>query len=142
MHQSAYVFLINSQVRAIKCVYEDPEKVKGTQPYTFKSLDENIEVGDYVIVPTTTRWGMTVVKVTEIDVEPDLDTNHEFKWIIGVVSLTDYEKIKKLEEDSLVAIKKAEKLKKRKELREALMLDDDELAKLDIAQVKTIEQVK
>jgi len=142
MHPSAYVFLINSQVRAIKCVYEDQEKVKNTVAYTFKSLDKNIKPGDFVIVPTSTRWNMTVVKVTEVDVTPDLDNGVEYKWIIGVANLAEYEHLKKLEEDSLVLIKKKEKLKKIKELREALALDDDDIAALDIAKINTIEPPK
>ena len=48
-----------------------------------KTLDPDIKKGDFVVVETDTRWGMTVVRVCETDVEPDLDEDEPIKWVVG-----------------------------------------------------------
>lgn len=140
MNHSTAVFLINDQVRAISCMYEDPEICKNALRYVFKSLDPNIKVGDFVIVPTDTRWKMTVVRVMEVDVEPDLESNIQFQWIIGIVSCADYDLIKMKEESAIEMIKRAEKRQKREELRKALALDAEAIAALPISHVAQIEE--
>lgn len=64
MDNSRIVFLINDQVRAVKAKYEDSGAAE-----MFKTFDATIQVGDLAVVQSTTRHMMTVVKVTEIDVD-------------------------------------------------------------------------
>ncbi len=75
MNYSTAIFLINPKVRAIAAVYE-PDTDNRKAPRTiFKTFDSTIEVGDYILVPTDTRHKMTVNKVVEVDVEPDLESS-------------------------------------------------------------------
>ncbi len=120
MNYSTAIFLISDQARAVQVTYEDDENASRTM---FKTLDPNIKVDDFVTVPTDTRHKMTVCKVVEVDVEPDLETSREMQWIVGVVGTADFDQIKSQEGDAIARIKSAEKTRKRKELREALLAD-------------------
>lgn len=135
MNYTTAVLLINANIRAVLTVYEDDEEGKRSVTKTmFKTLDKNLTVGDYVTVPSGTRHKMTVVKVTEVDVDVDFDSTTQVGWIIGKVDKADYAEITSQENIAVQAIKSAEKLKKRNELRDALLADNaDKLKALPIA---------
>lgn len=136
MNYSTAIFLISDQVRAVLATYENEDNAPKTM---FKTLDPNIKVDDFVTVPTSTRHKMTVCKVVEVDVEPDLETSREMEWIVGVVGTANFDDIKSQEGDAIARIKSAEKTRKRKELRDALLADVGEsITKLPIySQVDT-----
>ncbi len=134
MNYSRAIFLINEDVRLIKVSYETDENGKPVGNsrnveglYDFKTFDRSIEVGDYVIVPTNTRHGMTVVRVEEVDCECDIESSLELKWILGTVSThnADDMLIQK-EQQAITKIKAAERAKRRRELRETLLANMDE----------------
>lgn len=129
MNNSAIVFVLNDSVRGIKVSYE-----RGEKSYLFKSLDPTIEVDDIVVVPTDTRHNFTCVKVTEVDVDPDLETQLNLKWIVGKVDMPAYEEVLKNEKAAIAAVGKAEKARRRRELRESLFKNEEEqMAGLAIA---------
>ncbi|WP_420411642.1 hypothetical protein [Roseibium sp.] len=128
MNYSKSIFLLNEQVRAMNVCYNDGEK-----SYPFKTMDPSIEVDDLVIVPTDTRHGFTVCKVTEEDVEIDFDDHVQMKWIVGRVDLDAFEEVLAQEDKMIEAVKSAEKKKQRDELRKKLIADHEEkLQGLDI----------
>jgi hypothetical protein len=141
MNYSTAVFLINDKARAVMCTYESALTAKRI---LFKTLDHDIVVGDYVVVPTDTRHGMTVVRVVEVDVELDFDDPTQIQWIIGRVNRLDYEDLLAREEEAINTIKAAEKKKKRDELRDSIfahreeMLNGLKLTYID-GQVKSID---
>ena len=137
MNYTTAVFLINKDVRAIVCTYEVDSERQLAPRTTFKSLDKTLKVDDYVLVPTDTRHKMTVCKVVEVDVDVDFDSSTQMAWIIGKVDRVDFEKISSMEGQAIAAIKSAEKLKKRNELRDALLADSAEAIKL--LPISTIE---
>lgn len=118
MNYSTAVFLINKNVRAIMATYESEDVAKRT---AFKTLDPDIKVGDYIIVPTDTRHKMTVCKVVETDVDLDFDSTVPVLWVIGVVDRSDHEKVLEQEGKAIQAIKSAELHKKRNDLRDAML---------------------
>lgn len=130
MNYSTAVFLINDKVRAARGLYDPADDKAKTG--LFKTMDQNLRVDDFVIVPTETRHGMTVFKITEIDVDIDFESPVCVKWIIGKVDKTEYDKILGMEADAITAIKSAEKTKKRAELREAMLADAEALKQLPI----------
>lgn len=133
MDYSRAIFLISDTVRAVNCTYEKDQTTMLAPRVMFKTMNPEIREQDYVVVPTGTRHGMTVVQVVECDVEPDLDSNDEIQWIIGVVDQADFEAIKAQESQAVAAIKAAEKRQKRKELREKLLANaEGDLKKLPI----------
>jgi len=138
---STAIFLINSNVRAIAVTYEKIDLTKDTtqmkyQPAylsggklpdgaaVFKTMDPDIKVDDFVIVPTDTRHGMTVCKVVATDIEIDLQSDKECHWIVGTVDTSEFESVRQQEEKAIVAIKagkvKAEQDKLRQEMLAAL----------------------
>lgn len=129
MNNSAIVFVLNDSVRGVKVSYEP-----GANTHLFKSLDPTIEVGDIVIVPTDTRHNFTCVKVTEVDVDPDLESSLDLKWIVGKADMAAYEEVLKNEKTAIAAVGKAEKARRRRELRESLFKnEEEEMAGLAIA---------
>lgn len=126
MNYSTAVFLINNDVRAVMCTYETGETAPRTM---FKTFDPDLSEGDFVIVPTNTRHGMTVCKVVETDVDVDFDSAAQVEWIIGTIELANHEKIVAQENQAIEAVKSAEKRKRRDELREAIFKDQEETMK-------------
>jgi len=122
MNNTTAVFLINDKVRAVLATYEAGEHAP--KEY-FKTFDPTIKVGDLVNVTSETRHMITVVKVTDVDVEFDIATGTKFKWITGKIDLSDYEKTLAMETSALAAIASAEKTKRREELRKALFADQE-----------------
>ena len=130
MNYSRAIFLISDDVRAVNVTYEDEDDAPRTM---FKTLNQDIKVDDYVVVPTNTRHKMTVCKVVDVDVEPDLESSSELKWVVGVVDRANFEEITRQENDAIDKIKSAEKRRKREELRKALLADaEDEIKALPI----------
>ncbi len=131
LNLTSAVFLINDQVRAIKCTYEPGER----QPdYIFKTLDKTIRVDDYVVIPTDTRHGMTVAKVSAVDVEVDMESNVQLKWIVSGVDKPTYDEILAMEKDAIDKIREARALQKREELKASLkFLETDNIKKLAIS---------
>lgn len=127
MNFSTAIFLISDEARAVKAVYEDGDVAK-----TFKTMNPDIEVDDFVIVPTDTRHNMTVVKVVEVDVDVDFDDPKPMPWVIDVVDIDAHEMIKSQEEEAISMVKSAEKRRKREQLRKDLIEDTDGLTALPI----------
>lgn len=140
MNYSMAIFLINKNARAVLATYESDEAAKRT---AFKTLDDTIAEGDYVIVPTETRHEMTVVKVVEVDVDLDFDSNEYVEWVIGRVERADYEQLLKEEQVAIRAIKSAELRKKREDLRKTMFADHVETLKaLPIVVINGDEQAE
>jgi hypothetical protein len=140
MNYSLAVLLLNDNCRAIKAIYEpDPKDDKAPKPKRelFKTFDETIAVGDIVMVPSGTRHNVTSVKVVETDVEWDVHTSGEVKWIIGKVDQSEFNKLKTLEENAISAIKESEKTAARKKMRSEMLQHMDEAAikQIDLANV-------
>lgn len=133
MNYSTAVFLINDKVRAVKGTYEAGENAGKTM---FKTFSPTLKVGDFTIVPTNTRHNMTVVKITDVDVEFDIETTTNVEWIIGQIDLTAYEQVLGQEQEAVKTIQSAEKNRKRAALREAIFADaETQLNKLPIAAI-------
>lgn len=140
MNYSTAVFLINDSARAIYATYECEPNAKRE---LFKTFDKTIQVDDLIIVPTDTRHKMTVCKVVEVDVDFDLETAQQVKWVIDKVSLAAFHKTLDQENVAIEAIKSAELRKKREDLRKSLLADHAaSLTGLDIAHVGALEAPK
>lgn len=120
-YSTAALLMYPDKVRAIKVTYEKDTETKKAVSYVYKSFDKDIKVGDYVVVPTSTRHGMTVCKVSEVDIQVDLeDTRLEVKWIVSRVDNHTYEEVLSWETKVLATVREAQAKKKREELRKNL----------------------
>ena len=143
MNYSTAVFLINKSVRAIKAAYETDTQGNPTNISLFKTFNADIKPGDIVVVPTNTRVGMTCCRVTEVDVDFDIDQQKEITWVVDVVDHAEHERTLAEEQKAIAAIKSAELRKKREDLAKNLLADKlPELQSLSIANMAapTIEQ--
>lgn len=126
---SKAVFLINDDVRAIAVTYEPEVHGKKVEAVIFKSMDKSLRKDDYVVVPTSTRHLMTVVKIIDVDVDVDLTSSTKMDWIIGRVERSDYESISALEQHAIEQIKSAEKRQMRDEMRNSIFKNHEAMLK-------------
>lgn len=87
---------------------------------TFKTLDAAIKKGDYVIVPTDTRWGFTVGRVEEENVRVNFGSAEVMRWIVGKVDKDGYDKLVEEEKNLTEVVAQAEEMAARNELAEKL----------------------
>lgn len=129
MKQSLIVFLINDSVRAIKGRYEE-----GGNETVFKTLDQDIKVDDFVVVQSGTRHGLTVVKVTGVDLDVDLESNIDMLWAVQKVDTAAFAVTLEQEGKAIAAVNAAEKTRKRDELRKSLFANHEAtISALEIA---------
>lgn len=139
MNYSMALFLINNRARAIVCSYRPKEEAKKRSSgelnfSTHKTLDPTIKVGDLVVVPTGTRHGMTVVKVEEVDIEVDFESDENVRWIVCRVDPRTYDQHSANEAQAISHMKQLERRKRRAQLRDDLMDGyQDEIKALPIA---------
>lgn len=117
------IFLMNSNVRAIECSYEpdnDAANIKGRR-VVFKSMDKTIRPGMFVVVPSKDRWNLTIVKVTEVDVEPDIESAAKMEWIIGTFDPSQHEKTAQAEAEVIAAVKQQQRARRTEQLRKDLI---------------------
>ena len=129
MHESRKIFLTDAEPICILATYEDHEDANKT---ALKTYDETLAVDDYIVVPSATRHEMTVMKIVEVGVEPNLDSNSKIDWVIGKIDRTPYEKLLSQEGDFLSRARKAEKKRKKEQMREDFLagMEDEDLKML------------
>lgn len=120
MDNSRIVFLINDQVRAVKAKYEDSGAAE-----MFKTFDATIQVGDLAVVQSTTRHMMTVVKVTEIDVDVNFDSTTTIPWVVQKIDAPKFDAILAQEAQAISAVQAAELRRKKDELRATMFKDHE-----------------
>lgn len=124
MNNSKIVLLINDKARAMMGSYDSVEKDK-----IFKTLDPNIKVGDFVVVESTTRHNMTVVEVTEADIDVDFDKEETVRWIIQKIDDAPFKNMLEQEKEAIAAVHSAERRRKKEQLRASLFADHQERLK-------------
>jgi hypothetical protein len=133
MNYSTAIFLINKAVVAVKVSYDQDKAQPGTPAgnlQLFKTFDTTLQKGDFVIVPTDTRWNMTVSRIEEVGVEVDLESAVQVGWIIGRADRGNYDVVVSEEEAAIAAIKSAERRRKQEELVASPIADNPDLAHL------------
>lgn len=122
MHSSRIIFVMNDDVRQIEVQYEP-----GGRSYSYKTMDQTIQVDDIVVIPTDTRHNYTCGKVTEVDTEVDMMASGELKWIIDKVDIRHHEQLAEQEKVMAQRAQDAQRRKQKAELRKTLMADQPEL---------------
>ena len=137
VHASRKIFVANENVKGLLAIYdfEPKDKPNSVKRTFFKTFDDTIAEGDYLIVPSGTRHNMTTVKVVAINVECDLADQTPVDWVIGKIDRRAYETLITREGEMLNTIRSAEKKKMREELKAAVFADvpEDQIKTLAIA---------
>lgn len=137
MNFSSAIMLFNKGIRAVATIYELEQTGPNAKPparTVYKTLDPSVAVGDLVVIPTDTRYRMSVVKVVETDVEVDFDSPTELRWIIAKIDRDAYDRVLKMEQQGVEMMRSAEKRRKREALAEAILKDNPDFQQLAIAQ--------
>lgn len=138
MHDSRRVFLLDPEPRCILATYE-PE---GLAPYDskkerkeFKTFDETIVVDDFIVVPTDTRHKMTIMKVVEVDVDPDLESSKKVDWVVAKTSNSVYQDLLAQESKILDLVNAAKKKRLKAQMKADFLegLEDEELSMMKLA---------
>lgn len=125
MNYSTAIFLINPKARAVLGIYDADTATTKANRTMFKTMDQNLKVGDLALVQSGTRHLVTVVKITDVDVEFDIETSTKIEWVIGKVDIGAFVQLEAAEQDAIRRIQAAEKNRKREELRKTLLADVD-----------------
>lgn len=134
---SLAVLLLNPECRVVECSYERDEKGVGVQPFTqFKTFNKIVKKGDFVVVPTATRYGFTVVRVEAVDTDWDAESAKAIDWLVDIVSTAYFEELKNKEKVSLEMLANAEKRKKREELSKTMT---EHLNAVEVEALKLVE---
>lgn len=132
MNYSTAVMLINQNIRAVRGQYE-PEGATEV----FKTIDQNLKVDDLVTVESGTRWKYTTMKIVEVDVEVDFDSNKAISWVVGKIDTSVHDQIKGMEAKAIDVIKKGELRKRREDIKKNTLdaAAAGEIEGLDIARL-------
>ena len=111
MNYSTAVMLINPTIRAVRGKYEDSGNAE-----IFKTIDQDLKVDDFAVVESGTRWGITTVKISEVDVDVDFDSSKNVGWVVGKIDMLAHGNIKKMEDSAIDLIKRVELCKRREDI--------------------------
>lgn len=121
---------LSTTLTTVGVQYKDANGQAFGKTYTYKT-DLELEVGDEVIVDAPST-GLTVVVVTRLDSIADINENasYAYKWVVGKVDLEAHnsrlEKEEELAEEFAKVQQKVSRMRKIKELKEALGFKEDE----------------
>lgn len=121
MDNSRIVFLINDAVRAVRGKYEENGNAE-----VFKTFDQTLAVDDLAVVQSGTRHGMTVVKITDVDVDVNFDTTTPIHWVVQKIDKPAFTNILEQEGAAISAVQAAELRRKKAELRATMFKDHEE----------------
>lgn len=120
MNYSTAILVMNPDTRCVKVIYEpDTEQHKQTREM-FKTFDKTLKVDDFVVVPTNTRFNLTVCKIVDVDSDDWMDASKEMGWVVGRVDMADANKVKAWEAKAIEELKDSEKRKRRRELQASM----------------------
>lgn len=132
MNLSTAIMLVNDSVRAVRVEY-DPDNYKNNSPNKlFKTLDPDLKKDDLVIVPTSTRHGFTIAKVTEVGFRPDFNAVEQYSWVAGKLDKGAYDSIIEQEKVVVDRIGDAETNRMKEQLRQSMGLGSINFSDLDV----------
>lgn len=132
MNYSTSVILINDAIRAVKGQYKENDNHE-----VFKTIDQDLKVGDFATVESSTRWGFTTVKIVAVDVDVDFDSSKHVYWVVQKLGIKQHEEIKAMEVAAIELIKNGELRKRRNDIKRNTLdaVSAEEIDKLDIARL-------
>lgn len=137
-NSSLAAFLLDNGPRCISVAYDRSKDTRTGKDVpqdikSFKTFSKDIGVDDLVVVPTDTRWGFTVGKVTAVDTRVNFTSSEEMRWVASKVDRDSYADILKQEEVLIGKVSQAQEHKAKRELAAELAELDPELVKLSLS---------
>lgn len=117
MNYSAAIALVSDKVFAVSCVY-----VLGGQEYVFKTVLDDIEVDDLLVVPSTKGVGFSVVQVKNLAVDFEFSSSSiNYVWALSKLDLVGHEILLTNEKAAVDLLREADRKKRRKDVRETMV---------------------
>lgn len=133
MNYSTAILILKPEARCIKVIYEPDTELKKQTREMFKTFDKSLKVDDFVVVPSGTRFNITVCKIVAVDVDDWMETLDELRWVIGRVDMADANKVKAWEGAAIQELKDSEKRKLRRDMQANMTAAMDEKEKENLA---------
>ena len=132
MNLSAAIMLFDETVRPVRVEYDPDNKYnnQGAMKRLFKTIDASIKKDDLVVVPTTTRHGFTIAKVTEVDFVVDFSNAEEWDWIAQKFDKLTFDDVVRTESGIKAKVAKAEENKMRTEMLQTLGMKQTDIGSL------------
>lgn len=130
MNLSTAVFLISDEVRAIGVTFDQGNHYRTEEKqYVYKTCDQSVCVGDYVIVPVGASDEYKVAIVRSVDADVNYKSDIQYKWVVSRLDLSEYISLKEREQLAIQEVKRIERRSKREQLRKDLVeFGGDEIA--------------
>jgi len=126
MNHSLTILLVDDKVKTVGVRFRD-----GNRTYIYKTLEQNLKIGDGVVVEVGTDrqtndvgradFGIALAIVSELDAEPDFDNGIEYKWVVGTFNPKLGEEIREQEKIIVDKVKIVERQTRREQLREIML---------------------
>lgn len=121
MEASRLVFVLNERAMMIKGRYD----VEGAAEENFKTLDRNIKIGDFVVVESKARHGLSVVMVTDVNCIIDLKGSTPIKWVVQRLDMAAHKLVLDAERSAMEGVQAAELRAEMDELRAKMFKDKE-----------------
>lgn len=124
--------LFDESVRPVRVEYDPDNKYnnQGAMKRLFKTIDPDLRKDDLVVVPTGTRHGFTIAKVTEVGFIVDFSSAEEWDWIAQKFDRGTFEDVVKTESGIKDKVAKAEENKMRTEMLATLGMKQTDVGSL------------
>jgi hypothetical protein len=125
VHPSRQLFIYDETATCIAVEYE-PD---GNHVF-MKTTDQSINVGDFVLIQTDTRHKLTVAKVKDVGITPDVESHTEIRWAYFKINKAAVDAILQDEAAKQAKIADAQRRAKRRQLAADLAAGDPELKEM------------
>jgi hypothetical protein len=137
--------LTSDEVTIVGAVFDGEPGPYREKPkvYHFKTTIKDLAVDDLVVAETAganASFGLAVVKIVALNVEPDYNTGMTFKWLVSKVDLKGFEELKEAEAKLISSVKTAQKQTKKQQLIAALGITPEGSLRLSAFRGKTINE--
>jgi len=126
----AMVSALQSNMRTIKVSFthglHEGSKSAG-KLYTYKTRDESIKEGDWVVVFAANEYKVCYVHSVDLIPDIDVDAKSAYKWVVQKVDPTQYDLEMQTDQEAYQMLVEAEKKAQREKVKEMFvgMLDQD-----------------
>jgi len=97
---------------------------ENSKRYTYKAATEmKIEEGDLVVVDVSShdKQSLKVVRVVQVDEGVDIEMERNYKWVLGKIDLTSFNKMTQLEKQVEIQLEEKKKKAALRQAKEALL---------------------
>lgn len=145
MNHSLTILLVEDAVRTVGVQFCDQSGTPRGSHYTYKTILQDLKLGDIVVVETSAGNGNPVgysfAVVAKLEAEVNFDSDIEYKWIVAAFSPDVLTALRNQEKVVVDKVRQLEMQTKRQQVRAALTAQfGPELKKLSLFSPATVKK--